>query len=251
MKKIYYYNSWEDDIIVSQNQNYQLKKNFKWVHTNIFYKFLAFIIYILVLFISFIYSKLWLRVKIVNRKILKKEKAYFLYSNHTLEFGDIFNPFLICFPNHPFFICSAANMGIPILGKLLPIAGAIPIPDNIHDMQKFQKAINYYINKGKPIIIYPEAHLWPYATFIRNLTEGAFTYPAASFKKVFVATTTYSKSKIFKRPKITIYIDGPFTSDENLTKRENRRILHDKVSKTMQKRSQLSDYKYVTYQKKQ
>ena len=89
-----------------------------------------------------------------------------------------------------------------------------------------------------------------FATLIREFPKTSFHYPATDKKKVFVATTTYSKSKIFKRPKITIYIDGPFQSDEHLSKRENISLLHSKVYETMQKRSKLSNYEYITYKKK-
>lgn len=250
MAKIYYYNSFEDDVIESKDQNYQLKDNYKWLHHNIFYKILSYIIYYLVLVFSLIYAKLFLHVKIKNKNILKKEKGYFLYSNHTQMLGDVFNPFLICFPHHPYIICSPSNLGIPFLGKILPIAGALPIPNNIHDMIKFKEAINFHITKGNPIIIYPESHLWPYATFIRDFPETSLHYPVDNNQKVYVATTTYTKSKLSKKPKIIIYIDGPFKCDGNLTKKENINKLHDEVFKTMKKRSKLNNYAYITYKKK-
>ena len=153
-------------------------------------------------------------------------------------------------PKHPYIICSPSNLGIPFLGKILPIAGAIPIPNNLHDMSKFKEAITYHISKKHSIIIYPEAHLWPYATFIRDFPITSFHYPVENQKKVFVATTTYIKSKIFKKPKIIIYIDGPFQNDNNLSKKENMKGLHDKVYKTMVNRSKLSNYKYIIYKKK-
>lgn len=250
MEKIYYYKSFQEDIIESKNQNYKLKENYKWIHTNIFYKIGAYLINILVIIFSYFYSKLFLRLKIKNKKLLKKEKGYFLYCNHTQILGDVFNPFLICFPKHPFIICSTSNLGIPVLGKILPIAGALPIPDNIHDMIKFKEAIKYHSNKEHPIVIYPESHLWPYATFIRDFPSTSFHFPYDNKKKVFVATTTYSKSKFFKKPNIVIYIDGPFSVDPNLDKKENITMLHDKVYETMKMRSKLNNYEYITYKKK-
>lgn len=250
MAKIYYYNSFEDDFIETTKQNYQLKNNYKWIHSNIFYQVLSKFLYVLIVIFSYFYTKIFLRVTIKNKKILKKEKGYFLYCNHTQMLGDVFNPFIICFPHHPNIICSSANLGIPILGKMLPMGGALPIPKDIHDMIKFKEAINYNIGHNHSIIIYPEAHLWPYATFIREFSNVSFHYPILNKKGVFTATTTYTKSKIFKKPKITIYIDGPFKVADNLTKKENMQILHDKVYNAMVKRSKLSNYEYITYQKK-
>lgn len=249
MAKIFYYKTFEDDFINTSNEEYKLKENYKWINANIFYRILSFLLYLLVLVFSFIYTKLFLRVTIKNKKILKGEKGYFLYCNHTQMLGDVFNPFLISFPHHPYIICSQANLGIPILGKILPLGGALPIPNNIKDLLKFTDAISYY-GKKHPIVIYPEAHLWPYATFIRDFKASSFHYPINENKKVFTATTTYTKSKIFKKPKITIYIDGPFEKEENLTKKENINKIKDEVYKTMVKRSKLNNYEYITYKKK-
>jgi len=250
MKKIYYYQTFEDDIIKSNNQDYKLSDKYKWIHKNIIYKFFSFILCIIVLVFSFLYSKLFLHITIKNKKILKHEKGYFLYSNHTQTLGDVLNPFLICFPSHPYIICSTANLGIPFIGKLLPMAGALPIPDNIHDMIRFKDAINYHINHNHSIIIYPESHLWPYATFIRNFPNTSFHYPVENNKKIYVATTTYTKSKFYKKPKITIYIDGPFESSDKLGKKQNMALLHKIVYETMKKRSELNNYEYVIYEKK-
>ena len=249
LKKIYFYQSYQDDIIENKKQNYQLKDNYQWLHFNLFYRLFAKLLYFGDLIFAFFYTKFFLHITVKNKKKLKKEKSYFLYCNHTQMLGDVFNPFLICFPHHPYLICSSSNLGIPFLGKLLPMAGALPIPNNIHDMIKFKEAINYRIN-SHPIIIYPEAHLWPYATFIRDFSDVSFHYPVENNQKVYVATTTYTKSKFFKKPKITIYIDGPFQADDKLTKKENMQMLHDKVYKTMVKRSKLNNYEYITYKKK-
>ena len=250
MKRIYYYESMQDDIINSKNQDYEIKDNFKWIHTNIFYVFFRKIFYVFVVIFSFIYSKVFLHIEIKNKNVLKNEKGYFLYSNHTLMLGDVLDPFLITFPHHPYLICSPSNLGIPILGKVLPLAGALPIPGDIHKMIKFKESVNYYANKGNPIIIYPEAHLWPYCNFIREFPNTSFHFPVENEKKVFVATTTFKKRKYFKKPKIIVYIDGPFETHKNLSKKENMNNLHDIVYETMKERSKLSNYKYVEYKKK-
>lgn len=250
MKKTIYYNSLNDDILKSKNQEYQLNSNYKWLKNDLFSKILSILLYLIIIIVTFIYSKLILHVKIKNKKILKKEKSYFIYSNHTQMLGDVLNPFLISFKNHPYIICSPSNLGIPILGRLLPLAGALPIPSNIHDLKKLNEAISYHIKKNHPIYIYPEAHLWPWATFIREFPKTSFHYPITNNSKVFVATTTYQKRKFLKKPKITIYLDGPFTSEENLSTRENIKLMHDKVYNTMLNRSELSTYNYVNYKKK-
>lgn len=246
MKKVFYYENFDDDLVQSKKQNYKLKKNYKWIHPNIFYKFFSYLFYYLFLGFSFIYGKFVLKVKIVNKKVLKKYSNYFVYANHTLELGDPFNPLLICFPKRPYIICGQANLGIPILGKLIPILGGLVIPDDIHSTIKFNEAVNYY-SKKHPIIIYPEAHLWPYYTKIRPFSDISFTYPIRNKMPCFVFTTTYQEGK--KKPKITIYIDGPFFP-EDIPLKEARKNLRDKVYNQMIERSKESNFEYIKYQKK-
>ena len=249
MERVKYYESLSDDFLKTKNQSYQLKDNYKWLHTNIAYKIISKVVYFIILLISFVYSKVFLHVKIKNKKILKGSKGYYIYSNHTQPLGDVFNPFLINFPKHPYIIASPANLGIPILGKILPIAGAMPIPNGLKSLKKFMEAISYYSNDNA-IVIYPEGHLWPYATMIREFPTSSFHFPVDDLKNVFVATTTYQKSKILKKPRITIFIDGPLKTDTTLTRRENIKKLHDEVYETMQKRSKLSNFAYIIYKKK-
>ena len=247
MKKVIEYKSFDEDVITSANQDYKLKKNYRWVHINPIWHLLSFFIYLIILLVAFIY-KLVRRISYKNRRVLRGR--YFIYGNHTSQFGDILNPFLICFPRRPYIICSPANLGIPIIGKILPLAGAIPIPDDIHDMLKFKKYIKYKIKKGCPIVIYPEAHLWPWYTGIREYTNVSFHYPSELNTKVYSMTTTYKKSKLFKKPNIDIYIDGPFIKKDELNKKDNAEKFRLEVSNKMKTRSKLSNYSYITYKKK-
>lgn len=249
MKKIYYYEDFDSDIVKSKNQEYILKDNYKWVHKNIFYVIWSYIIYWIFFVISFIYIKLFLHVSIKNRKVLKNKKSYYLYINHTQEVGDAFIPSFITRYKRPYYVVNKANLGIPLLGKLLPTLGALVIPDGIHNMIKFRESIKYYGN-NHPIIVYPEAHVWPYYTKIRPFKTSAFTFPVEEEKKVYCATTTYQKSKLFKKPKVIIYVDGPFVVDNELSRKEKSKSLAEAVSNKMRERSKISNVEFVTYKKK-
>lgn len=249
MKKIYYYDDFDSDVVKSKNQEYVLKENYKWIHKNAFYKIWSYILYVIFFIFSFIYAKLILRVSIKNRKVLRGKNSYYLYINHTQEMGDAFVPPIITRYKRPYYIVNKANLGIPILGKLLPALGAIVIPDGIHDMLKFRKALKYYGEKH-PIVVYPEAHVWPYYTKIRPFNTSSFQLAVEDEKEVYCATTTYQKSKFFKRPKIVIYVDGPFICDENISKKEKVKKLENLVHDKMTYRSKNSNIEYVTYKKK-
>jgi len=250
-QEVRYYQNYDQDFAATRRQDFKIPANYQWVHKNIFYRFFASLLYLVVIVINLIYMKLVAHVSIKNRRVLRQSKGgYYIYSNHTLLFGDVVNPFCINFPKHPYIICSPSNLGIPVLGKLLPMAGALPIPDNLHDMAKFSKAVSYRINQGNAIIIYPEEHLWPFYTKIRPLHEAAFHYPIKTKAPVYVATTTYQKSRFYKKPKITIYLDGPFTVDQNLSRKDAQTKLQTEVEKAMQSRAKLSTYEFISYQKR-
>ena len=140
-------------------------------------------------------------------------------------------------------------MGIPIIEKLLPMAGAIVIPSSIHDLENFKNAISYPVKHKHPIMIYPEVHLWPWYTKIRKFSKSSFYYPYDNNSSIYVATTTYQKSKIFKRPNINLYIDGPIVIRNELSKHENILNMYDKTYNIMLKNSQLNNCKYIKYQR--
>lgn len=249
MKKIYYYKDFDSDVVTSKNQDIVIKDNFKWVHYNLFYKLGSYILYWLFLFVGFIYVKWVLHVKIVNKEVLKNRNSYYLFINHTQEIGDAFIPALITFPKRPYIIINKANFGIPILGKILPMLGAIVVPENLHDFKYFKEAITYY-GKNHPIVVYPEGHVWPYYTKIRPFKKGSFQLTLEENKDIFSATVTYQKRKCFKKPKIVIYINGEYNVNQNLSKKEKVNELMNSVYETMKDVSKKSNINYVTYKKK-
>ena len=249
MNKTRYYSSFDQDFSESKQQNYKLPKDYEWISHNPIKHFLRIILYPIILIYVFCYQKFYARTKIINRKVLKKAKrqGYYLYSNHTQVFGDVINHFATTFPKHPYLICSPANLGVAIVGKYLPLAGALPIPNNIHQLQKFNDAIRTRISQGKAIITYPEAHVWPWYTRIRPMSLAAFHFPVTIAAPVFVATTTYQKTRFRKKPKITIYIDGPIKIPDHLTRKEKTRAIQTAIETTMKKRAKLSTYEYIKY----
>ena len=248
-KRTIYFSSFDQDFAESRNQDFVLPDNYDWIG-GFGRKLGGFLLYPLVMLTDLIYMKFVAHISIKNRKVLRKVKGgYFLYANHTLVFGDVVDSFLITWPTRPYLICSAANLGIVLIGSWLPAAGALPLPDNLAGMKKLAEAVSYRIKQGRAVVIYPESHMWPYYTKIRPYTEGSFHYAAANHAPVFAATTTFMKSRIFKRPKINIYIDGPFTSDKP-TRKEQQKDLSQKVRAAMEERAKLSNIEYITYRKK-
>lgn len=208
------------------------------------------VVYILAFLFSSIYCRLFLHVRFVGRKKLKSQKdGFFVYANHTQPIGDVFNPALACFPKRIYTVVSPANLHLPVIGKLIRPLGALPLPDTLSGMIKFSDAVKKRINDGHPVIIYPEAHLWDYYTGIRPFDETSFGYPAKLDVPVYCFTTTYQKRRWGKKPRITIYIDGPFLAKSE-NKREKAKELRNLVFDMMKERSKMSDYEYIKYVQK-
>ena len=250
-KKILYYKLYTDDFVRSKNQNYKIKEDYKWIHNNIFYRACSWPVYYFAYIVSWFYCKFFLHVKIENREILDeyKNQGYFLYGNHTQPIGDVFIPAHVCKNKRIYTVVSQANLGVAGIGKLLPMLGALPVPDSIKNTSKLCEAIEKRIEQKKCVVIYPEAHVWEYYTKIRPFPVTSFKFPVKCNAPSYAITTTYYKRKFGKKPGIKVYVDGPFTPDEKLNKKEKEEKLRNQIYQCMEDRSKNSTYEYIEYKK--
>ena len=61
MKKIYYYDDFDSDVVKSKNQEYVLKTNYKWINKNIFYVIWSYVIYWIFINKFFLYKIIFAR----------------------------------------------------------------------------------------------------------------------------------------------------------------------------------------------
>ncbi|MCR5786307.1 MAG: hypothetical protein K6G28_01215 [Acholeplasmatales bacterium] len=221
-------------------------KDFPFVHRNPIWKICEYILYYIIIYpVAYLYSLIHLRQKIVGKKKLRGFKGqYFMYGNHTQVPGDGMMPPRIMFPRKVFDLVSPDNIAVKGTKNILLMVGALPIPNDIHGIKPFEKAIEYRIKHHQPICIYPEAHIWPYYTGIRNFKSVSFRYPIKLDKPVFCFTNTYKKTRFFKRPKLVTYVDGPFYPNKELSSKEQVEDLRNQVYNTMKERSLNSNYEY-------
>ena len=254
-QKIIYYSSLSDDFVETKNQTKTVPENYKFIRTSLFAKFSDAILFCLLKLIASFYAIFVLHLKIKGKNKLKTyvkstKKGYYIYANHVLTYGDVYNPALYN-PIHSYYICDSSNLGIPVLGPLLPYVGALPIPDSIRGKKNLFDAISTRAKQGKAIVIYPEAHVWPYYTGIRPFETTSFSFPVRDNLPIFTATTTFQPRKnAHKKPRVTIYIDGPFYPDESLDKKSRAKNLHDKAYNALTSRAKHSTVKYIHYKKR-
>jgi len=202
--------------------------------------------------IAFIYVKLFFRHKVIGKKILKKYRSqgYFLYGNHTQDLGDAFMPQFLDSRKGKHVIVDSRNLSIPFIGRLIPSLGGLPVPSDRIAAKNFLSAIEELIGRASAIIIYPEAHIWPYYTEIRPFKDDSFAYPAKLDVPAFAFTNTYKRRKRSKRPQILTYVDGPYFPDATLPLKERRKKLRDQIYSAMKERAKLSDIEIIKYLKK-
>ncbi len=247
------YKTFEDDFVESKNQNSKPPKGYRRIHESFFYRAASAFLFALAWLFGIIYTKLVLRVRIVNRGVLKgyRKTGYYLYGNHTQPMGDAFIPTAVLGFKRFHTVAGPANLGIPVIGKLLPMIAAIITPDGIHDFGDFRGALKKRICDGRCVIIYPEAHVWQWYTKIRPFPSSSFYFPAADNVPCFSLTLTYTRKKRGRdgsKPKITAYVDGPFYPDMTLSVRKRQEKLCLTVREAMIKRAENSDYEYIRYE---
>ena len=115
------------------------------------------------------------------------------------------------------------------------------------NLKKLKDAIHHYINEKEIILIYPEAHIWPYYTHIRNFKDVSFTYPAELNKPVVPAVTIW-RGKEGRKPKQTIIFCKPIYPNPELTPYENKKFLHEQCLREMKEASdKYPQVEYIKY----
>ncbi len=249
MKKIRYYESYSDDFEKNSDEQKKISAEYKYIRTNPFFKITAFILYrLLATPAAFIYTKLFLREKLVGKEKLKKNRGYCLYATHNECVGDAFTPSVITFPNANYIIIHPDNFYVPLVGKVLPMLGGIPLPGDIRTARRFTECIGYHLGKGNCVTVYPEQHVWQGYAGVRPFDSTSFDFPARFDRCCYAVTRTYKKTRAGHRA--VTYIDGPFIPDPSLSKRENADKLCREVYRAMCERAELSDCSPIEYVKK-
>lgn len=247
---IFYHDELNDEFSTAVIKARKIDGNYNYGTSSALWKLAHFFVYrVLAIPCAWLYLKIVWRHKIVNKSVMKPflRGSFFLYGNHTSTTFDPLVPAFVSFPRAAFVIVHPANVSIPFVGRLLPFAGALPLPDTFGATKNFMGALQLRVSELSSVAIYPEAHIWPYCTKIRNFSEASFSYPVRFGTPVFSFTNTYQKSRFSKRPRIVTYVDGPFFPDETLGRKLAVKKLRDEVHAKMTERSLMSDVEIIKY----
>lgn len=249
-KVIYYKDELNDEFSTAKITPKKIDRDYVYCHDSRFKKFTHFFWYRNVFTpIAFFYTKLKFHHKIIGKEKLSeyKDTGYFIYGNHTQDIGDAFIPNMLNIPKDNYVIVHPNNVSMPFLGRITPSLGALPLPDDLKAYRNFLAAIERRISEKNAVVVYPEAHIWPYYTGIRPFPDTSFHYPIKLNVPAFCFTNTYQKRKNSKKPQIVTYVDGPFFPDEKLPLREQKKELRDRIHKRMCERARMSDVSVINY----
>ena len=254
-KTIYYSDELNDDFASLGIKKKPLGDDFEYIHKNILWNTCSFVIYRMIAQpLVFVFVKVAHRQRFKNRKVLKtaRKTGAFIYANHTNMLLDAFAPNIVKLRKRGYILVGPDTTSIPGLKNIVEMVGAIPLGQTLSENKEMLECINHRIAKNKGFItIYPEAHIWPYYTGIRDFKAGSFSYPCYTDTPVFAMTNCYQKKLIGKHPKVVTFVDGPFYPDKNLPMKERKEKLRKQCYDTMVKRAkENSTYSYIVYEKK-
>lgn len=252
---VYYKDALNDDFAGTSISQKKVDDNFVYVHENKFWRSIATIFYFGIAFpILFFLVKIKRHVHVKNRKVLKKVKkqGYFLYGNHTNIFDAFIPHTQVSRFKKTYIIANPDAVSIKGVKNLVMMLGTLPTPSSAQSVKNFNAAIEKRISQKRVIVIYPEAHIWPFFTGLRAFSDISFQYPAKLNAPAIAMVTTYRKPKFKinkkRRPYIDITLSEPIYPNPELSLRDNMKYMHDQVYNFMKQTIENSSSpEYINY----
>ena len=261
-ERVFVYGSEDDDPIKTREQErgeeVRLPDGYEYIPKNVFVRMFSAVMFRIFWIFGQWYERWYWGVKVHGREKLEKARGrgYVIYANHTNPFHDVFGP-AIAADRRIFTIISPVNLKIPGIGKLLPYIGGLPLGKTPQEKWNFNEAVEKRLAQKKAVVVYPEAHVWPYYTKIRKFPAGdrVFKYPVQGRVPAYAMVTTYHKRKRARGrrgelPRMDVWIEGPFWPSDTLSERENWAELARKTREAMKEFSKKNTYEYFEYRKK-
>lgn len=225
----------------------RVDEHFRYIRRGPLFSLASFLLYRVIMTpLAALYCRLRFRLRLRgNVAALRRCRAGYLYGNHTQAPGDGFFPSLAAFPRRVYVVAHPDNIARRGTRTVMQMLGALPTPTTRRGLPAFRRAVAARAAHGC-VAVYPEAHIWPYASVIRPFTDTSFTFPAEDGLPVFSGTVVYHATRRGK-PRIELWIDGPF-SGEGEGQRARRADLRNKVYDAMCRRAAQGDAVFVRYE---
>ena len=248
---IYYRDERNDDFSGLPERSKPLGEKYQYIRTGWCFRVFETVFYYGIMIpVVYMLQKLVCHQKFANRHVMKQagKEGCFIVSNHTQVQSDSYIGPLATFPKKCFIISHPSVLAIPGLRLGMQAYGVIPLGSTFAEKKEFLNCVETRMREGKAVIVYPEAHVWPYYTKIRPFDDQAFQYLARQKKPMFVLSNCYQKRRFCKRPRIVTYADGPFYPDPELSIMEAAKQLHGIAYETLCRRTrEHTDCEFIKY----
>lgn len=238
-RRYYYFDERNDDFAATDIHTKPTPEGYEYRPKNFFYRLFKPIVYYLVLLLVVAEVRLLLFVPVKNRRVLlrrrDRKKGYFLYSNHTSYLTDAISPPAAAFPRPCYVVVGPDALSIPGMSLLLRFLGALPTPQARVSFRRFEEALECIYEHGGAISIFPEAHIWPKYSAIRDFPAVSFTYPVRLNAPCYARTTVYRKTRSGRTRRMVVY-DGPFYPDPALSAAQAKADLCRRIKERMRER---------------
>ena len=236
----YYYNELTDDFAGNNIKTKALPEGYEYLPKSRVFRFFRPGVYHFVRAICLLCEKLGIAMRVRGKKALRKRenrsRGCFIYANHTSAFSDAVSGATSCGARECYVVCNPDALSVRGIRTLVRFVGGLPTPATRRQFADFGAAVETLCNGGFPILIYPEAHIWPKYSGIRDFADVSFAYPVKLNAPCFVKTTVYRKKR-GGATKGLMLLDGPFYPDLTLGEREARAELCARVKKCMRDRA--------------
>ena len=255
-KTVYYEDLLNDEFSGTHITRIPLGENYVYASNNIFHRICSWFLYWIVAYpLIFLFLKIGYHVHVSgkkNRKYLRGQ-GIFVYGNHTQIVDALTGQVFGMQHKRGYIVCNQDTTSIKGVRWLVNMLGAIPTPENPKEAERYKACITKRIRQKRGIVIFPEAHIWPYSTHIRPFGDESFSFPAELGTPVIAMATTYRQRRFFKyrRPYITLHLSKPIYPDMHLSLPERKKELRDRVYEYfLDKVNEEDNYEFVRYVKK-
>lgn len=254
MQRTYYYTDEVNDDFAATNGRISrdtVDGSYRYSHSSFGWRAAVFFTYRLFATpLVWLYTKLWLGVRVKNRRGMRQVGGCFVYMNHTQNIADAFIPSIATFPKRAYVVTGPEAVSIRGIRVLVALLGAIPLPSALSACRGFEQKLREAMEERTAVAIYPEAHIWPYCSFVRHFPDKSFSYPCRIGAPVIAAVTVYRQRRVFKNhhPHITVYLSDPIYPDPSLPEKQARKKLRDQAYDFMSRTArEQGSYEYVKY----
>lgn len=210
-------------------------ESYHYLSRNLFEKVFFVCFRFIVMIAAFFINIFKFSLKIDGRKNLKGIKNAVIISNHV-HYLDSMIIRQAVFGHRLYIVVGEFNNRKGLLGKLLRVSGTLPLSSSKRAMINFTKTTKLLLKNGNYLLMYPEEAEWHFYEKPRPFKDGAFHLAVKNHVPIIPVFITFKNKKRSKNKKAIVHILKPINFDNQLSEKDNIRILREKSFQSFQQK---------------